>query len=143
MKMAPSTPTLSIAATISSPVTWGGQFGTLCQGRLGVFASYAWTCESMIGMGGNLQQRMYRDGPLTRRAPESIRYGTGRCALGALLVASSDRGIVSIMVRETQSQLIRDLGERFPKAILVHDERGSKMLVTKVAKYIAAPFRPF
>jgi len=47
------------------------------------------------------------------------------------------------MVRETQSHLIRDLGERFPKAILVRDERGSKMLVTKVAKYIAAPFRPF
>ena len=39
MKIAPSTPTLSIAATISSPVTWGGQFGALCQGRLGVFAS--------------------------------------------------------------------------------------------------------
>jgi hypothetical protein len=39
MKIAPSTPTLSIAATISSPVTWSGQFGTLCQGRFGVFAS--------------------------------------------------------------------------------------------------------
>jgi len=58
-------------------------------------------------------------------------------------VASSARGIVSIMVRETQSHLIRDLGERFPKAVLVRDERGSKMLVRKVAKYIAAPFRPF
>jgi len=32
MKIAPSTPTLSIAATISSPVTWGGQLGTPCQG---------------------------------------------------------------------------------------------------------------
>ena len=39
MKIAPSTPTLSIAATISSPVAEGGQFGTLCQGRFGVFAS--------------------------------------------------------------------------------------------------------
>ena len=39
MKIAPSTPTLSIAATISSPVTWSGQLGTLCQGRFGVFAS--------------------------------------------------------------------------------------------------------
>ena len=44
---------------------------------------------------------MFRDGPLTRRAPETIRYGTGRCALGALLVASSGQGIVSIMVRDT------------------------------------------
>src|SRR3990170_3402509 len=58
---------------------------------------------------------MFKDGPLTRRAPETIRYGTGRCALGALLVASSGRGIVSIMVRDTPSQLIRDIAARFPR----------------------------
>ena len=29
MKIAPSTPTLSMAATISSPVTWAGQLGTV------------------------------------------------------------------------------------------------------------------
>ena len=86
---------------------------------------------------------MFRDGPLTRRAPETIRYGTGRCALGALLVASSDKGIVSIMVRDTQSRLIRDLGERFRKANLVRDEKGSKVTLAKVSRYIAAPFRPF
>jgi AraC family transcriptional regulator of adaptative response/methylated-DNA-[protein]-cysteine methyltransferase len=86
---------------------------------------------------------MFSDGPLTRKAPETIRYGTGRCALGALLVASTGRGMVSIMVRDTQSRLIRDLGARFPKANLVRDEKGSKATVTKVGRYIAAPFRPF
>jgi AraC family transcriptional regulator of adaptative response/methylated-DNA-[protein]-cysteine methyltransferase len=86
---------------------------------------------------------MFRDGPLTRRAPETIRYGTGRCALGPLLVASSERGIVSIMVRDTQARLVRDLGARFPKAKLLRDEKGSKTTVTKVARYIAAPLRPF
>jgi hypothetical protein len=85
---------------------------------------------------------MFRDGPLTRRAPETIRYGTGRCALGALLVASSERGIVSIMVRDTRSRLIRDLSARFPRAHLVRDEMGGKATVAKVARYIAAPFRP-
>jgi AraC family transcriptional regulator of adaptative response/methylated-DNA-[protein]-cysteine methyltransferase len=86
---------------------------------------------------------MLSDGPLTRRAPETIRYGTGRCALGALLVASSGTGIVSIMVRDTPSRLIRHLGARFPRANLVRDERGSKATVAKVGRYIAAPFRPF
>ena len=86
---------------------------------------------------------MFRDGPLTRKAPETIRYGTGRCPLGALLVASSDRGIVSIMVRDAQARLIRDLGTRFPKAKLVRDEKGRRSIVAKVARYIAAPFRPF
>src|SRR5262245_36778875 len=86
---------------------------------------------------------MFRDGPLTRKAPETIRYGTGRCAVGALLVASSEQGIVSIMVRDKQSQLIRDIGARFPKANLVRDEKGGKAMVAKVSRYIAAPFRPF
>ena len=86
---------------------------------------------------------MFRDGPLRRRAPETIRYGTGRCAFGALLVASSDKGIVSIMVRDTPTRLIRDLGARFPKANLVRDEKDMKATVAKVARYIAAPFRPF
>ena len=86
---------------------------------------------------------MFRDGPLTPRAPETIRYGTGRCAVGALLVASSGRGIVSIMVRATLARAIRDLGARFPKANLVRDEKGSKATVAKVGRYIAAPFRPF
>ena len=86
---------------------------------------------------------MFRDGPLSRRAPDTIRYGTGRCALGALLVASSERGIVSIMVRDTQARQIRDIGARFPKATLVRDEKGCKALVAKVARYISAPFQFF
>ena len=86
---------------------------------------------------------MFRDGPLARRAPETIRYGTGRCPVGALLVATTEKGIVSIMVRDTQSRLIRDLGARFPRANLKRDEKGSKATVAKVARYIAAPFRPF
>ena len=86
---------------------------------------------------------MFRDGPLTRKPPETIRYGTGRCPLGALLVALSEQGIVTIMVRKTQAQLIRDLAARFPKASLVRDEKGSQATVTKVARHIAAPLRPF
>ena len=84
---------------------------------------------------------MFRDGPLTRKSPETIRYGTGRCALGALAVASSDQGIVSITVRDSQERLVRDLEARFPKANLVREQKGT--LVAKVAGYIGAPFRPF
>jgi AraC family transcriptional regulator of adaptative response/methylated-DNA-[protein]-cysteine methyltransferase len=86
---------------------------------------------------------MFRDGPLTRRAPETIRYGTGRCALGARRVATSGKGIVTIMVRDTQARLVRDFAARFPKANLVRDQKTSKALVAKVSRYIAAPFRPF
>lgn len=86
---------------------------------------------------------IFRDGPLTRRAPETIRYGMGRCALGALAVASSERGIVSIMVRDSHAHLARDLGARFPGAKLVRDEKAVKPMLAKVARYIAAPLRAF
>lgn len=82
---------------------------------------------------------MFRDGPLSRRPPEEIRYGTGKSALGPLLVASSDKGIVTIMVREKPAQLLRDIRARFPKAELVHDEKGCAPIVAKVARYIASP----
>jgi AraC family transcriptional regulator of adaptative response/methylated-DNA-[protein]-cysteine methyltransferase len=87
--------------------------------------------------------RIFRDGPLTRSEPEIIRYATGRCAVGPLLVASSGKGIVSIMVREAKPQLLRDLGARFPKARLVRDEKGMSAALARVARYVAAPFRPF
>ena len=86
---------------------------------------------------------LYRDGPLTRRAPEVIRYGIGRCTLGALLVASSEFGIVTILVRDKKSRLVRDLSARFPKANILRDDKGSKALVAKVSRYVAAPFRRF
>ena len=86
---------------------------------------------------------MFRDGPLRRRPPEEIRYGTGKSAVGPVLVASSDKGIVTIMVRANQAQLILDIHARFPKAELVRDEKGFATTVAEVVKYIAAPFRPF
>jgi|SRR4051812_19620208 len=48
-----------------------------------------------------------------------------------------------MMIRDTQSRLIRDLEARFPKAKLVRDEKRCQAAVTKVARYIGAPFRPF
>jgi AraC family transcriptional regulator of adaptative response/methylated-DNA-[protein]-cysteine methyltransferase len=86
---------------------------------------------------------MFRDGPLRIRPPEEISYGTGKCALGAILVASSDKGIVTIMIRPKVADLLRELQPRFPKAILVRDEKGCKATVAKVVKYVAAPLGPF
>jgi len=82
---------------------------------------------------------MFRDGPLSRRPPEAIRYGTGISAVGPVLVAASDKGIVTIMVREKQDQLIRDIRSRFPKAELIRDEKGCATAVAKVIKYISRP----
>jgi len=60
-----------------------------------------------------------------------------------VLAASSDKGIVTIMVREKPDQLLKDVRARFPKAELVRDERGCAPMVSKVVAYIAAPFGRF
>jgi AraC family transcriptional regulator of adaptative response/methylated-DNA-[protein]-cysteine methyltransferase len=86
---------------------------------------------------------MYRDGPLRRRPPEEIRYATGRCRLGALLVASSAKGIVSIIVRDEGVRLMQELLRRLPKAKLIRDEKGMRAVVGRVASYIAAPAGKF
>jgi AraC family transcriptional regulator of adaptative response/methylated-DNA-[protein]-cysteine methyltransferase len=86
---------------------------------------------------------MFRDGPLRRRPPEEIRYGTGKSAVGPVLVASSGKGIVTIMVREKQAQLLQEIRKRFPKAHLVHDEQGCAATVGRVIRYIARPAGEF
>lgn len=86
---------------------------------------------------------MFRDGPLRRRAPEEIRYGTGRSAVGPVLVASGGKGIVTIMVRDKPEQLLREIRARFPKAILVRDEKGCAPVIAKVIDYIARPVDRF
>jgi len=86
---------------------------------------------------------LYRDGPLRVLRPEEIRYGVGKCALGRILVALSDNGIVTIMIRDGTEKLLRDLRPRFPKAKLLHDEKACRAVVAKVIKYVAAPFGRF
>ena len=57
----------------------------------------------------SLAAREFKDGPLSFRPPEDIAYGTGKCALGPILVALSDKGIVTIMIRAKSAELIKEL----------------------------------
>ena len=75
--------------------------------------------------------RLYRDGPLSIRPPEEIAYGTGRCTLGPILVATSDKGIVTYMVRPKPAQLLLHLGPRLPTATLTRHEKGGNGLVPR------------
>jgi AraC family transcriptional regulator, regulatory protein of adaptative response / methylated-DNA-[protein]-cysteine methyltransferase len=70
---------------------------------------------------------------------EEIRYGTGESVLGPVLVASSDKGVVSIVVARTSDHLIQTLQKRIPRGHLVHDAAGMKRLVAQVVNYIDKP----
>ena len=84
---------------------------------------------------------MFRDGPLRYRPPEQIRYATGRSALGPILVALSEEGVVAIVIRDRPSQLLAELD--FGKAKLIRDPKGCKQALRKAIDYVAAPFGRF
>lgn len=86
---------------------------------------------------------MFRDGPLRYRPPEEIRYATGRCALGPILVALSGDGIAAIVIRDKAKQLLAEIAPKFAKQRLVHDPKGCATALKRVIAYVAAPLKPF
>jgi AraC family transcriptional regulator of adaptative response/methylated-DNA-[protein]-cysteine methyltransferase len=70
---------------------------------------------------------------------ESIRFAVAACSLGALLVASTGKGICSILLGDDPDQLVRDLQDRFPKAELVGAEPEFERTVAQVVGFVEAP----
>ena len=67
--------------------------------------------DGMLGM----KASTYRHGGLG----ETIRYATGPCLLGQVLIAATGRGVCAILLGDDSAQLLADLHARFPRATLV------------------------
>src|SRR5262249_824738 len=52
-------------------------------------------------------------------ADEELRFAVGQCSLGAILVASSQKGVASILLGDDPDALVRNLQDRFPNARLI------------------------
>ena len=72
-------------------------------------------------------------------ANEEIRFAVGETSLGAILVASSKKGVASILLGDDPNRLVRELQDRFPKARLIGDDRNYEALVANVIGFIEAP----
>ncbi len=72
-------------------------------------------------------------------ADEEIRFAVGQSSLGAILVASSQRGVAAILMGDDPEALVRDLQDRFPKARLVGADPGYEGLVARVVGLIETP----
>jgi AraC family transcriptional regulator, regulatory protein of adaptative response / methylated-DNA-[protein]-cysteine methyltransferase len=70
---------------------------------------------------------------------ESIRFAIAQCSLGAILVASTDKGICAILIGDDPEALARDLQDRFPKAELVGAETDYERVVAAVIGMVEAP----
>lgn len=77
----------------------------------------------------------FRDGG----AGEEIRFAVAACSLGAILVASTGRGICAILMGDEPEALVHDLQDRFPKARLVGADAGFEHSVALVVGFVEAP----
>jgi AraC family transcriptional regulator, regulatory protein of adaptative response / methylated-DNA-[protein]-cysteine methyltransferase len=72
-------------------------------------------------------------------ANEEIRFAVGQSPLGAILVASSDKGVASILIGDDPDELVRDLQDRFPKARLVGGDKEYVSMVVRVISFVEMP----
>ena len=70
---------------------------------------------------------------------EEIRFAVGQCSLGAILVASSTKGVVAILIGDDPNALAEDLQDRLPKARLVGGDADYETHVARVVGFVEAP----
>jgi AraC family transcriptional regulator of adaptative response/methylated-DNA-[protein]-cysteine methyltransferase len=71
--------------------------------------------------------------------PADIQFAIGNSSLGALLVASSDKGICAILTGDDPDALVRDLQERFQGANLLGGGADFEELVARIVAFVEAP----
>jgi AraC family transcriptional regulator of adaptative response/methylated-DNA-[protein]-cysteine methyltransferase len=104
--------------------------------------------ETIYGAGFNSSGRFYEKStdmlgmtPSQYRAGgvnEKIMFAVGRTSLGAILVASSAKGVASILLGEDADELVRTLRDRFPKADLIGADRDYEALVARAVGFVEA-----
>jgi AraC family transcriptional regulator of adaptative response/methylated-DNA-[protein]-cysteine methyltransferase len=68
-----------------------------------------------------------------------LRYATGTCSLGSILVGSSEEGVCAILLGGDPETLLDQLRDRFPDMATTADEGELARLVAKIIAYIEAP----
>jgi AraC family transcriptional regulator of adaptative response/methylated-DNA-[protein]-cysteine methyltransferase len=70
---------------------------------------------------------------------EEIKFAVGQTSLGAILVASSAKGVAAILLGDDPDELLRNLQDRFPKAHLIGADRDYEALVARVVGFVETP----
>jgi len=72
-------------------------------------------------------------------AQEELRFAIGQSSLGAILVASSEKGVASILIGDDPNALVEDLQDRFPRARLIGGDAAYEALVAQVVGLVEHP----
>ena len=105
--------------------------------------------EAIYGAGYNSGSRFYEASPeILGMKPREfraggekavIRFAVGECSLGSILVAATDRGVCAILLGDDPAALLRELEDRFPKAVLAGGDAEFERLVARVVGFVEAP----
>lgn len=135
------------AATGLTPKNYAAEFRAR-KVREGLASCHSVT-EAMYDAGFNSSGRFYEKStgmlgmtPSQYRAGganEEIRFAVGQSSLGPILVASSRKGVVAILLGDDAGELVRDLQDRFPKARLIGADRDYEAMVARVVGFVEAP----
>ena len=68
-----------------------------------------------------------------------IRFAVAQCWLGAILVATTEKGVCAITLGDDPDRLVRDLQDQFPQAELIGGDATFEKLVAKVIGFIESP----
>jgi AraC family transcriptional regulator, regulatory protein of adaptative response / methylated-DNA-[protein]-cysteine methyltransferase len=112
-------------------------------------ASASTVTEAIYDAGFNSSGRFYEQStdmlgmtPSQYRAGgvnEDIKFAVGQTSLGAILVASTKKGVAAILLGDDPDDLVRDLQDRFPRAHLIGADRDYEALVARVVGFVEAP----
>ncbi len=69
----------------------------------------------------------------------TIHFAIGQCTLGAILVASTDKGVCAILLGDDPQALLDDLQQRFPKAQLLGADESFDAVVATVVGLVEQP----
>jgi AraC family transcriptional regulator of adaptative response/methylated-DNA-[protein]-cysteine methyltransferase len=105
--------------------------------------------DAIFDAGYNANSRFYASSndtlgmtPTSYRAggvDAQIRFAVGECSLGAILVAQSERGVCAVLIGDDADALVRDLQDRFPRAILIGGDVDFEKLVATVVGLVETP----
>jgi AraC family transcriptional regulator of adaptative response/methylated-DNA-[protein]-cysteine methyltransferase len=113
------------------------------RGALGTAGSVT---EAIYGAGFNASSRFYAEAPAAlgmtpsryraEGRSERIRFAVARCALGTVLVATSERGVCAILLGDEPAALEQDLRRRFARADLLQADAALASVVASVIAWI-------
>jgi AraC family transcriptional regulator of adaptative response/methylated-DNA-[protein]-cysteine methyltransferase len=72
-------------------------------------------------------------------ANNRIRFTLGKCALGSILIATSERGLCEIALGDDPDGLVRDFRARFPQAELTTGDSAFDEWVARVIGFVEMP----